>query len=147
MCEISPWKWLFHPFCRDRFWDKKMSLFEGLALMNFRCIIFEISSWKWLSLEWKSCEYASKYGHLECLKYLHENGCRWSESASRFRMCEISPWNWMSFEWRLLWICIKVWRFRMWKIPMKMDVLGMKNLVNMRLRMGWKILWLIVNNS
>ena len=23
--------------------------------------------------------YAAKYGHLECLKYAHENGCPWDE--------------------------------------------------------------------
>jgi len=24
---------------------------------------------------------ASSYGHLECLKYLHENGCPWNEDC------------------------------------------------------------------
>ncbi len=31
--------------------------------------------------EWSEgvCSESSKYGHLECLKYAHENGCKWNE--------------------------------------------------------------------
>jgi len=29
----------------------------------------------------RACTYAAKYGHLDALKYLHENGCAWDESA------------------------------------------------------------------
>jgi len=36
----------------------------------------------------RSCEIASMKGHLECLKYLHENGCPWNE-----RCCENASYN------------------------------------------------------
>ncbi len=26
-----------------------------------------------------TCEYAAEYGHLDCLRYAHENGCHWDE--------------------------------------------------------------------
>jgi len=29
----------------------------------------------------KCCENASLNGHLECLKYLHENGCPWNKES------------------------------------------------------------------
>jgi len=35
-------------------------------------------------LNGKCCQYASKYGHLEVLKYLHENGCPWNENCCEF---------------------------------------------------------------
>ena len=34
--------------------------------------------------EW-TCEMAAKYGHLDCLKYAHENGCPWDEE-----ICEVA---------------------------------------------------------
>ena len=34
-----------------------------------------------MSLEWKTCEYAAYNGHLECLKYAHENGCPLDEDT------------------------------------------------------------------
>ena len=34
------------------------------------------------------CEYAARNGHLECLKYAHDNGCSWDE-----RVCEYAARN------------------------------------------------------
>ena len=28
-----------------------------------------------------TCSYAAKNGHLDCLKYAHENGCPWDEDT------------------------------------------------------------------
>ena len=30
----------------------------------------------------RTCEYVAKYGHLDCLKYAHENGCSWDKWLS-----------------------------------------------------------------
>jgi hypothetical protein len=30
-----------------------------------------------------SCRYAALNGHLECLKYAHENGCEWDNETCR----------------------------------------------------------------
>jgi hypothetical protein len=35
-------------------------------------------SWKWNA---DTCKYAAGYGHLKCLKILHENGCPWNKEA------------------------------------------------------------------
>jgi len=37
--------------------------------------MFEISTRKWIPWNKSACYYASKNGHPECLKYLHDNGC------------------------------------------------------------------------
>ena len=29
------------------------------------------------------CEFAAKYGYLDCLQYLHENGCKWTKNTTR----------------------------------------------------------------
>jgi len=57
----------------------------------------------------ENCLFASYNGHLECLKYLHENGCPWNESS-----CQQAS---MYGKLRCL----------IYHISMKMDVLGMKN--------------------
>ena len=31
-----------------------------------------------------TCMYAAKYGHLECLKYLHENNCPWDKDTCKY---------------------------------------------------------------
>ncbi|MDA9766702.1 ankyrin repeat domain-containing protein, partial [bacterium] len=33
--------------------------------------------------DWRTCEYAAANGHLECLKYAHEEGCDWHEDTCR----------------------------------------------------------------
>ena len=32
----------------------------------------------------ETCAYAALYGYLDCLKYLHENGCRWNDWTCEF---------------------------------------------------------------
>jgi len=34
--------------------------------------------------DYNSCIYAAEKGNLECLKYLHENGCPWNENCSKY---------------------------------------------------------------
>jgi len=115
------------------------------CITTWRSRMFAISPWKWKSLEWKllwicicelgalawnemCCEYASANGHLEVLKYLHENGCSWKEKS--WKCCEfasfyghlevlkylhqngcplndLSTWKWMSLECRMLRMGIK----------------------------------------
>jgi len=39
-------------------------------------------------LDKNTCKYAAYYGHLECLKYAHENGCPWDKYT-----CEYAAYN------------------------------------------------------
>jgi hypothetical protein len=66
--------------------------------------------------DWKTCADAASGGHLECLKYAHENGCYW--------------------DWRT---CYNATSKGIWKylnMSMRTDVLGTKILVNMLQREG-----------
>lgn len=31
-----------------------------------------------------TCSFAAKYGHIDCLVYAHENGCKWSVWTTRY---------------------------------------------------------------
>ena len=43
--------------------------------------VFEICARKWMSLGFEDLFFCCQNGHLECLKYAHENGCPWDEKT------------------------------------------------------------------
>ena len=44
-----------------------------------------------------TCSNAAKYGHLNCLEFAHENGCPWDEKTCEFaiRGCNFHIFKWL----------------------------------------------------
>ena len=68
--------------------EKQLTLFEKLDDLclsciygNLECRSYYIMTGKSLDGACEKCGDAAEKGHLECLKYLHENGCPWDENT------------------------------------------------------------------
>ncbi|KAF0724970.1 balbiani ring protein 3-like [Aphis craccivora] len=66
--------------------DNRMANATGIIYRHVDCLSFawELLSGPWFEQLWLKgtmCNRAARRGHLECLKYLHEVGCRWDSKT------------------------------------------------------------------
>ena len=67
----------FHKQYKNKcYWHKETCLIAAQYGHLYCLKYLHENRFRWTSL---TCRYAARYGHLECLKYAHENGCPWDE--------------------------------------------------------------------